>query len=398
MKKNKSLYFIISAFGIEIFCAQVILIFLPLSVIASGGSDTLAANLRSLAYTGPVFFGYFIGRTVDTLNKRYLGCGIALLLTLMTGLAGSVLPEISVFESCLLLLTVSVGTYILNNLRSSVIPLIATPAQLPEVNSKILIIENSALILAPLMASLLLSTNRSDLGFILISAMFFIAGMLYLFSLEKTSDDAKIHSNSLSFPQSLRVLINKKPLLHAVFIVMGNNAFTGIYLLHILIYAIETRIFTSTSAPYLLIAFAAGAIISGLSASAVIERYSNRTLALTCCTSMILCGSVPIIIPTECSFYISSFLVGFFESYVVIAVWTMRQKLVPPKVLGTVTGITSMLFKLSMIVTIPIAGLLSQAQSAAWAILFGMCAVVIGMLPMLTRSIVDTWLNRRGLR
>jgi hypothetical protein len=84
MKNSQSLYLLVAAFGAEVLCAHVVFIFLPLSVIASGGGDSVAANLRSLAYIGPVLFGYFIGKIVDLLDKRYLGCGIALALALMT--------------------------------------------------------------------------------------------------------------------------------------------------------------------------------------------------------------------------------------------------------------------------------------------------------------------------
>lgn len=396
MKDSKSLYLLISAFGVEIFCAQVVFIFLPLSIIASGGGDSVAANLRSLAYIGPVLFGYFIGKIVDFMNKRYLGCGIAFLLTVATGFFAFRYPQSSMLESCMLLLVISIGTYILNNLRSSVVPLVATTAQLAGVNSWLLITENSALILAPLLASFLLSVDKPNIGFFLMSAMFFLSGLLYLFSLKRTFSKQEATPTPRSFRQNFKVLTDNKPLLHLVYVVMGNNAFTGIYLLDILIYAIETGYFTSKNAPYLLISFAIGAIISGVTAARVLQRYGSQKLALSCCALMAFAGVLPVVVPAEVAFYISSFFVGFFESYVVIAVWTMRQTLVPAQVLGSVTGITSMLFKLSMVIAIPIAGLLSEVHGAASSILFGAFAVFLGAFPLAKRFVLRAFLSVRA--
>lgn len=393
MKNSQSLYLLVAAFGAEVLCAHVVFIFLPLSVIASGGGDSVAANLRSLAYIGPVLFGYFIGKIVDLLNKRYLGCGIALALALMTVFFAIRYPHSSLVESCLLLLVISIGTYVLNNLRSSVVPLVATKAQLASVNSWLLITESFALIFAPVLAAFLLSAQTPNAGLFLISIVFISSGFLYFLSLSRSFPQRVLSSGIPSFRQNVRVLTANTRLLHLVFVVMGSNAFTGIYLLHILIYGIEIACFTSKTAPFLLAAFAIGAIISGVTAAIVLQRYGNQKVSLSSCALMVFAGVVPVFVPVEFSFYFSSFFVGFFESYIVIAVWTARQTLVPVHVLGSVTGITSMLFKLPMVIAIPIAGFLSETHGGASSILFGSFAVLFGAFPLAKNLIFEARLK-----
>jgi Na+/melibiose symporter-like transporter len=396
MKNNMSLFFLISAFGIEIFCSQVIFIYVPLFMIFGGEGDSIASLFRSLAYIGPVLCGYLIGRIVDIFDKRNMGCVIALLLSSVAGYYSFRLPGQTLTDTFILLMVVSIGTYVLNNLRSCVVPNIAAASQLAKVNSLLLILENATLVVAPLVVSLLLSLDTPIIGFMLISALFFLSGFLYFFSLPKRSAKRELSGTRSSFSSNVQVLISNKSLLNLVCVVMGNNAFTGIYLLHILILAIDVNLFNANDAPYLLITFALGAIVSGSTASKVINRFGDQKLALVCCILMALFGIVPTIIQTKASFFASSFFVGFFESYVVIAVWTLRQQLVPPDVLGSVTGITSTLFKLSMVIGIPTAGVISEAHGASAAILLGVLAVFFGVFPLAKSFCYSVSLNTRS--
>nr|AFM38983.1 MFS family transporter [Pseudomonas syringae] len=390
MSKPYSLHLLISAFGIEIFCTQVLFIYTPLHFIFNGGDSVIGSFLRALAYIGPVLFGYYIGVLVDRFEKRRLGYIISVVLGATAACYSIRLPDQTLAETFLFLGAVSVGTYFLNNLRSSVLPSVALASQLPRMNAMLLVTENVALIVAPLIASLLLSLSSPRMGFLGIAALFCSSSLLYALALpRRPTQPGQTQRKTGSFAQNLGTLTSNKPLLHLVFVVMGNNAFTGVYLLYVIINAVETGLFDTRNAPNILVSFAVGAIISGLTAEKAIAFFGNRNLALLCCAFMAISGALPLIAPSHAAFFTSAFLVGFFESYVVIAAWTLRQTVVPAEVLGRVTGITSALFKVSMVVAIPIAGLLGEHLNSKMAILFGICAALLGTAPMALRMVRD---------
>jgi MFS family permease len=382
MHKPTTLSLLISAFGIEIFCTQVLFIYTPLFFIFNGGDGVIGSLLRALAYIGPVLFGYYIGVLVDRFEKRRLGGLIAVVLGAAATCYSVRLPDQTLVETFAFLGAVSIGTYFLNNLRSSVLPSVALASQLPKLNATLLITENIALIVAPLIASLLLSLSSPKIGFVGIASLFCSAGLLYLIALPRRPATPPQPRRKDTFMANLAVLTSNKPLLHLVFVVMGNNAFNGVYLLYVIIHAVQIGLFNTQSAPDLLVALAIGSIISGLTAAKAIAFFGNRNLALLCCLFMAISGALPLIIHHQVAFFASALLVGFFESYVVIAAWTLRQTVVPAKVLGRVTGVTSALFKVSMVVAIPVAGLLAEHFDSAVAILFGISAALLGSMPM----------------
>jgi|GEM_PF-4969310 len=386
MNNSIRLRALILAFGIEIFCTQVIFIYTPLFLIFNGKDEIVASVFRSLAYIGPVLFGYYIGKIVDGFEKRKLGFVIAAILTVSAGLYGFRQPDQSLYETFFFLILISVGTYFLNNLRASVLPSIVDSARLSGINSTLLIVESIALIAAPVISSLILSFKSPGAGFISIALLFCVSSLLYFFSLPKIPANA--NRNSSSFVENFMILVGNKPLMDLVFAVMGNNAFTGIYSLYIMVCALETKMFTDTEVPFILIFFAIGAIISGVTATKAIEFLGNQVLAFSCCFLMAVSGVIPFMISSKLAFFISAFFVGFFESYLVIAVWTLRQKLVPTAILGKVTGITSALFKLSMVIAIPVAGLISSWRGSRFAIIFGVFVVILGVAPMVIRLIL----------
>ncbi len=386
MNSSGKLSALIIAFGIEILCTQIIFIYIPLFLIFSGEDEFTASVFRAVAYIGPVLLGYYIGKIVDIFEKRRLGFSIAIVLAAASALYGLLKANQSLHETFLFLVLLSIGTYFLNNLRTSVLPSVVNSSKLSSVNSLLLIVENVALIAAPIISSLLLSFNSPEIGFIFISILFFISSLLYFFSLP-TIPAASNNGNSNSFVENFKILLKNKTLLHLVFAVMGNNAFTGVYLLYIMIYALDTKLFASTEVPFILIAFAVGAIFSGVTASKAITMFGNQVLAIICCFLMAISGAIPLLMSIKSVFFISAFMVGFFESYVVVAVWTLRQKLVPTAVLGKVTGITSALFKVSMVMAIPLAGLLSSWRGSGFAILFGVFIVFLGIMPLVVHLI-----------
>lgn len=382
MNKPNAAHLLISAFGIEIFCTQVLFIYTPLFFIFNSGDSVLGSFLRALAYIGPVLFGYYIGVLVDRFEKRRLGCTIAIALGGAAACYSVRLPDQTLAETVIFLAAVSIGTYFLNNLRSSVLPNVARASQLPRMNATLLVTENIALIFAPLIASLLLSLSSPKIGFFGIAGLFCISGLIYLLALPSSQSTSHPRQRRGSFLESIGILTSNKPLLRLVLVVMGNNAFTGVYLLNVLIYAVGTGHFSAQNAPNLLVWLAAGAIISGLTASRAIAFFGNRKLTLLCCLLMAVSGALPLLLPNQAVFFTSCFLVGFFESYVVIAVWTLRQTVVPADVLGRVTGITSALFKVSMVIAIPVAGLLAEYYTSAVAILFGIGTTLLGATPL----------------
>ncbi|QCI12668.1 MFS transporter [Pseudomonas putida] len=389
MTSPKAPYQLVCAFALENFCSQVLFIYTPLFVIFNGGDGVLGSFLRALAYIGPVLFGYYIGVLVDHFDKRWLGCSIALLLAAAAACYTLRLPDQTLGETFLFLGSVSIGTYFLNNLRASVMPSVARRAQLPRMNATLLVTENIALLAAPLIASLLLSASSPSVGFAVIAALFCLATTLYYFALANLPCVEHSPQALGTFGDNLRLLTSNKPLLRLVYVVMGNNAFVGVYLLYILIYAAETGLFDAAQVPQILIAYALGSILSGSTAEKAITLFGNRNLALLCCLLMAMGGSLPLWLPAYEVFFLSAFLVGFFAAYVVIAVWTLRQTLIPAASLGRVTGITSALFKLSMVVAIPIAGLLGESQGSAAAVVFGLAGILLGAIPLARAALVE---------
>ncbi|GLH34510.1 hypothetical protein BR1R5_38990 [Pseudomonas sp. BR1R-5] len=98
-------------------------------------------------------------------------------------------------------------------------------------------------------------------------------------------------------------------------------------------------------------------------------------------------GVSPLGLGTVESYYVSAFFVGFFGAYVIITAWTLRQAVVPAALLGRVTGITSALFKVSMLLSVPLAGLISSSFGSAVAILAGIVPVGLGLAPMAVASL-----------
>lgn len=397
MTNSNAPRFLVSAFALEVFSTQTLFIYTPLQFIFNGGESITASFLRATAYIGPVIFGYCVGILVDHFNKRNLGCTIATVLSAVAAGYSVRLPDQTLSETFFFLAVVSVGTYALNNLRASVMPSITSPAQLSKINSTLLVAENTALIAAPLVASLLLSSNNPRSGFMGIAVCFCISSVLYHFALYAAPSQPPSQASE-SFLRNLRILIDNKPLLHLVYVVMGNNAFTGVYLLYVLVNAAEAGLFMTQDVPHILIAFALGSILSGVTASKIISIFGNRSLAVLCSLFLAASGSLPLILKTHSSFFSSSFLVGFFGSYIVIAVWTLRQKLLPAAALGRVTGITSALFKLSMITAIPVAGMLTEHYSSSAAIIFGIFSVFLGTAPLILGLVAERLKSHHSAR
>lgn len=369
------------SFGLEVFCSQIIFIYIPLMLLFSGDGEIVASVTRALAYIGPVLFGFYIGSIIDRTSKRTSGFLVAASIALLTALFSLLDLQQNIFLTVLYLVFASITTYFLNNLRVTVLPLLIKASRLSNANSLLLIVENVALLAAPAISALMIRMAAPGTGLGLLGLLFFISSLLYLFSLHGVAPQ---HGQrpSVNFSQSCRLLFSSKQLVMLVIAMMGNNAFVGVFSLYIMIHAYDTGLFAQSEAPYILIASGVGAILSGMLASKALEFFGANRLVLFCGAALTLCGVTPLIATLKASYYIAAFGEGFLSSWLVICVWTMRQRLISPEILGKVTGITSALFKLSMIVSIPLAGWLSTRYGSATALISASLWVLLFIIPL----------------
>ncbi|MFH4398995.1 MFS transporter [Vibrio diabolicus] len=369
------------SFGLEVFCTQIIFIYIPLMLLFDGSGEIFSSIARALAYIGPVIFGFYIGSVIDKTNKRISGFISAIFAAILTGVFG----YMSLFNSPLLttafLFFVSILTYFLNNLRVTVLPILIKESQLSNANSILLIIENTAMLGAPAISALLIKLALPEVGIGLLSMLFLISAIIYLLSLKGYQAPPKTSVNT-GFTSSFRELLNNKQLLVNVLAMMGNNAFVGVFTLYIMIHAYSSGLFTSEEAPFILIASGVGAILSGLLATKAIKFFGTNRLVILCGLMLAIFGVLPLLWNQKESYYLAALGEGFWSSWLVICVWTIRQKVVSKEILGKITGITSSLFKLSMIISIPLSGWISTHFSSSLSLVSASVWVLIFIIPI----------------
>lgn len=384
--QSKAITCLLLAFFVEACAAQVIFIYVPLSMLSGSGDEVFSALLRATVYLGPVAFGYWAGRLVDGVRSRALGFLVALGLCCHVALYAIRRGGWTLLETFVLLSVISIGIYILSNLRACLIPRILHKDLLPRMNAGLLIVEHCALILSPVAVSYFLMLKNPVVVFYGASICFLLSSFLYRYSsLELPPRIAPVVPTS--FISSYRALVQNKPLVHVVYIVVGNNSFTAIYLFFVLLSAADSGVFNISETPFLLVSYALGSIFSGLVAPRMMRALNTRIAVCTCSAGMAASGVSPLGLGTVESYYVSAFFVGFFGAYVIITAWTLRQALVPAALLGRVTGITSALFKVSMLLSVPLAGLISSSFGSAVAILAGIVPVGLGLAPMAVASL-----------
>jgi predicted MFS family arabinose efflux permease len=384
--QSKAMACLLFAFFAEACAAQVIFIYVPLSMLSGPGDEVISALLRATVYLGPVACGYLAGKLVDGVCPRDLGFLVALALCCDVALYGIRQGEWSLLETFVLLSVISIGIYILSNLRACVMPRIVHKDLLPRMNAGLLVVEHCALILSPVAVSSILMLQNSAVVFYGASICFLLSSLLYRYSSLKLPPRIAPVIPA-SFMLSLRVLVQNKPLVHVVYIVVGNNAFTAIYLFFVLLSAADSGVFNLSETPFLLVSYALGSIFSGLVTPRMMSAVNPRIAVCTCSAGMAASGVTPLGLGTVESYYVSAFFVGFFGAYVIITAWTLRQALVPADLLGKVTGITSALFKVSMLLSVPLAGLISGYLGSAVAIIAGIVPVGLGLAPMAVASL-----------
>lgn len=352
----------------------------------------MSSLLRATVYVGPVAFGYFAGKLVDDVNPRDLGFLIALALCLGVAFY-AIQQEAALLGMFVLLSVLSIGVYTMSNLRACILPRIAHIDLLPRMNAGLLVVEHCALIVSPIAVSCILKLQLSGLVFFSASFCFLLSSFLCRYSF--SNQPLRIARGAPgSFVFSFRALVQIKPLMQVVYVVIGNNSFTAIYLFFVLLSASESGLFNLSETPYLLVLFALGSIVSGVFTPSVMRVVNVRTAVCISSTGMAASGVLPLGLGTVESYYFSAFLVGLFGAYVIITAWTLRQALVPTDLLGRVTGITSALFKISMLVSVPLAGLISSFFGSAVAILVSTLPVAVGLAPMALASLKVKMSNR----
>ncbi|GKW42435.1 hypothetical protein PEC301879_22930 [Pectobacterium carotovorum subsp. carotovorum] len=369
---------LLTSFGLETFSSQIIFIFIPLLLLMKGNGDLIASITRALAYIGPVILGFYIGSIIDSSNKKALGFFVSISSSIVTFTYGALSLYYNMLATICFLFFLSISGYLLNNLRVTVLPLMIEKSKLKNANSFLLIIENLSLLISPIIASLMLSLINPSFGLYLLSFCFFISSFLYLLSLNST-DTLNREVKNTNFLQAVSILKSNKNFVCYIFAMMGNNAFVGVFSLYIMFYSQESGVFTTSESPYILVASGIGAILSGFISSKLIDKFNTSNLIFFCGVALIFIPTPLFFFHNKFSFYFASFGEGFFSSILVICVWTMRQLLIPKEILGKITGLTSAMFKLSMVISIPLAGYLADTtknsfysliSSSLWMLIF----------------------------
>jgi len=355
-------------------------------LLFNGEGEFYSSVIRALAYIGPVLFGFYIGSLIDKTDKRLSGFIVSLVIALIVAIFGLSQSYNNHFFTVSFLFLMSVLTYFLNNLRVTVLPLLIKESHLSNTNSILLIIENIALLAAPAVSAFLLKVSSPQMGIFYLSICFFISSIIYLLSL-KGFELSSINRVQISFLDSFYELLNNKKLVVNVLAMMGSNAFVGVFTLYIMIHAYNSGLFAEDEAPFILISSGIGAIISGFFATKVINTLGASRLVITCGLLMGLVGISPLLWHSKEVYYISAFFEGLLSSWLVICVWTIRQKSVSKEILGRVTGLTSSLFKLSMIVSIPLAGWIATNYDSSFSLISASIWVIVFIIPIFFQTI-----------
>lgn len=384
--KNYRQAALLLSFAIESTCIQTAFIFFPLATIRDFQNELLASIQRSLAYLGPMLLGYTIGIIIDKFNRTLvstiaaLSCSMAFLFIYIT----RAFPNFFLLAVPLAILSIS--SYALNNMRSTIAPLILGKGKLAGFNSYILTIENSSLILSPLLASLLLSLETEDSHYpIYFSFAFILVLILFFYALKETPKFKQRKPTRII--ESITFLRSYSKLMDLIYITMGNNAFIGIFTFYITIYSMELGSNSITQAPLVLISLAIGAIVGGLLSARIVHFISRAWVMLLLCASMSLFVITSIIWKDIKIIVLSCIFIGAIEASLVVCVWTIRQQIIPAADLGRITGLTSMLFKVPMFISIPIAGLLVTPHNTAPALIFGCICSMLGCIPLIVKSV-----------
>ena len=381
--RKVNIFLIFFSFTAEIFCLQLLLIFIPLVVFYSGGGEINSSISRSAGFIGPVLFGYYIGKLTDIFNKRILGASIALTIALVSGFFALTFKNFNYNSLIFYMIFLSIFSYFLINIRSSVMPMLIQDSSLNKANGFFVVIENTVTLVSPGICSLLLYFGKPQFGFYLTTFLFFVSAIAYFFGLRQIENNKPSNSNDNSIFKTWGILKSNKQLLHLCLLIMASNAFLAIYTLYLIIFISKHNITSNILSPFIMIPSACSAILAGLYTVKLLPRYSLSNFSIFCSLAIFLAGVLPLISKNLFSIILSSCLEGFFTSSLVIAVWTLRQRVVSKETLGQVTGLTSALFKLSITITLPLAGILSSMYGESSALLFGSSLILVGIIPFI---------------
>jgi MFS family permease len=380
---SSPIMYIYFSYALEIFSTRLIFVSLPILIIMAGKNDILGTFYSSLSYLGPVCFGYIAGSIVDKSNKRMVGYIASLSISIVTIIYCLADLFNSKVGTMLYLSYLSICSYFIGNMRVSIIPSIVKKDALVNANSIMSLIDNLSFFIVPAITSMILVFNNIRVVFYILAICFFLSSIIYLFSLNNFKENNNKRSN-LNFTGSIKLLIGYKNFMSLVYIQMSSNAFIGIYTIYILVNAYASKTIDLMYVPYIITIMAIGAIIASASVKKinVILKEESNTVIFSVVIMMIL-SLIPFWIPNTITYLSTSFLIGFFNALLIINIGTARQKIIPAAVLGKVTGITSTLYKLSMICTIPLAGLIATYTGSKGALILSTILGTIGCIPYL---------------
>ncbi|MDR2008067.1 MAG: MFS transporter [Alphaproteobacteria bacterium] len=357
MEKNYKLFFI--AYVIANVGDWFFKLAMPIYLFEKTGSALYMAVGYALSFLPFLLFTLVGGILADIYARKYL---IVIIMFLSAAVVGIISYVIHIDGGLALIFVLSFTISSLSTighpiLQSYIVDIVQDKAKLASRNSFLLSVDNTLVLVAPILSGVLISVVGAKLCFVVNAAALLVA-TLFIMLIDVKGVNVKISKNIKSITNMLKegfITIKAQPfLLYGSILFFGTNFSTNFFNVNFVYILKEYLLANPTQVGICFAITGIGALAGSFFAPQFLKKFSEGRLivimtvfagifmfALMLADNYILLGAI-------------WGLVSFFGAVNVVAFFTLRQKVVPSEILGRSVAITRMISYAS----IPLAAIL----------------------------------------
>ncbi|MEW9809916.1 MAG: MFS transporter [Candidatus Symbiodolus clandestinus] len=369
----------VTLFGTAFFVNMGVKIYglaLPLVIYDLTQSSVMMGYIRAVEFMPHILLAAFIGVIIDRFNKKLWSqfmLSIQIIFLLMTYLSIHYLknPNCLLFLAAFIMMACDNGY---NNARLAMIKKVIPQDQLNTATAKMSGLYSFFDAVGPMMAGTLFLFSSVYDSFLAVMIVFIVAALVLSRLNYYEVPDPKQETVLASLVFGWKTLRNRPKMWLITLAIMVLNATSSVFTLQILYCSKETLNLSDTEIGYLF--FLAG--IGGVWGAVVADRMRNRfglgnlftyTIALEA-LGFLLIAAYPSLLPMVVTLFWTSAM----HIMTNICVWTYRQEAFDKSVIGRITGITGMISKIGMPVSLMASGYAVSIFGSS--IIFIVCALI----------------------
>lgn len=350
----------------ESMIVKVIYLFIPLYILHVTEDAMDLAIARTMEFIPNIFLTIVLGYIVDRCKNKIkvLIYSVFFQTISLSLLVACVYYELGVFYIYLFLFSFTVFMYLFFNAHIVLTKIYVESENILRINSNYSLISTMCAVISPFLITYFMSTNLIfELIFVcLVTSFILLTNCLYMSSYMlnksyKEKFDVNIIENTIN---AVKIILNEKSLLHLTLLTMAINGYEVMAYTNHFFYLNNIVGLGEEKLPLMLLSFSLGSVVAAKYGDSLFSRLDLSTVILISIFTSSACYIMFPITDSVVGMIILLFVEGFMTCVNGIYIWSHRQRVVEAGVLGSVSAITSSVYKFLMPFSLLFGGYIAQ--------------------------------------